>query len=143
MTALALVFYLIAAAIVAATVLPIWQTSLWRVRLCDFPRYQIAILALTVLILMPVALPPLTAAELVLFVAVFARRSTGGAKQPRRAQCAWSLRSSDDERVPGLLRPPCCKSSVTRTPMSYWPWRPTSGGALGCPKLFEPAIRTG
>ena len=70
MTALALVIYLVAGAIVAATALPIWQTSLWWVRLCDFPRYQIAILALTVLILMPLALRPLTAAELVLFVAV-------------------------------------------------------------------------
>ena len=70
MTALAFVFYLVAGVIVAATVLPIWRTSLWWVRLCDFPRYQIAILALTVLSLMPVALRPLTAAELVLFVAV-------------------------------------------------------------------------
>ena len=70
MTPLALVFYLVAGCIVVATVLPIWQTNLWWVRLCDFPRYQIAALALTVLILMPLTLGPLTAAELVLFVAV-------------------------------------------------------------------------
>ena len=70
MTPLALVFYLVAGCIVVATVLPIWQTNLWWVRLCDFPRYQIAALALSVLILMPLTLGPLTAAELVLFVAV-------------------------------------------------------------------------
>jgi hypothetical protein len=70
MTALALVIYLVAGAIVAATALPIWQTSLWWVRLCDFPRYQIVILALAVLISMPLALGPLTEAELVLFLAV-------------------------------------------------------------------------
>jgi endonuclease/exonuclease/phosphatase (EEP) superfamily protein YafD len=70
MTALALVFYLVAGGSVAATVLPIWRTSLWWVRLFDFPRYQIAVLALTVLILMPLTLRPLTAAELALFVAV-------------------------------------------------------------------------
>ena len=65
MTALALVFYLLAAVIVAVTVLPIWQTRHWWVRLCDFPRYQVA-----VLVLMPLTLGPLTAAELVLFIAV-------------------------------------------------------------------------
>lgn len=70
MTALAIVFYLIATAIVVATVLPIWQTSRWWVRLCDFPRYQIALLALSVLVLMPLALAPLTPGELVLFIAV-------------------------------------------------------------------------
>jgi len=70
MTPLALFFYLVAGCIVVATVLPIWQTNLWWVRLCDFPRYQIAALALSVLILMPFTLGPLTAAELVLFVAV-------------------------------------------------------------------------
>ena len=52
MTALALVLYLVAVVIIAVTVLPIWQTSLWWVRLCDFPRFQVAVLALAVLILM-------------------------------------------------------------------------------------------
>ena len=66
----AFVLYLLGTAIIAVTVLPIWQTNLWWVRLCDFPRYQIAALALTVLILIPLTLGPLTAAELALFVAV-------------------------------------------------------------------------
>jgi endonuclease/exonuclease/phosphatase (EEP) superfamily protein YafD len=70
MSAWAPVFYLVAGAIIAATVLPMWRTTRWWVRLCDFPRFQIAILALTVLILMPLTLGPLTAAELALFIAV-------------------------------------------------------------------------
>ena len=70
MTALAFVFYLLGAVIVAVTILPIWQTSHWWVRLCDFPRYQVAVLALIVLVLMPLTLGPLTASELCLFIAV-------------------------------------------------------------------------
>ena len=70
MTALALVFYLMGAVIIAVTILPIWQTSYWWVRLCDFPRYQVAVLALIVLVLMPLTLGPLTATELCLFIAV-------------------------------------------------------------------------
>ena len=118
MTVLAFVFYLLGALIVAVTILPIWQTSRWWVRLCDFPRYQVTLLALTVLVLMPLTLGPLTAAELgfvhrrcargpvasFVDMALFARRSAGGAKQQRGAQCARSLRPSDDERVSGLSR---------------------------------------
>ena len=70
MTALAFVFYLLGAVIVAVTILPIWQTSNWWVRLCDFPRYQVAVVALIVLVLMPLTLGPLTATELCLFIAV-------------------------------------------------------------------------
>jgi endonuclease/exonuclease/phosphatase (EEP) superfamily protein YafD len=70
MTALALLFYLLGAVIVAVTILPIWQTTHWWVRLCDFPRYQVSVLALIVLILMPLTFGPLTAAELSLFIAV-------------------------------------------------------------------------
>jgi endonuclease/exonuclease/phosphatase (EEP) superfamily protein YafD len=69
-TAIAIVFYLLGAAIVAATILPIWRTTLWWVRLCDFPRYQVAALALVVLFTMPLILAPLTAAELCLLIAV-------------------------------------------------------------------------
>jgi endonuclease/exonuclease/phosphatase (EEP) superfamily protein YafD len=66
----AFVFYLLSAGIIVATVLPIWRTSRWWVRLCDFPRYQIAILAILVLVSMPLALAPLTPVELSLFIAV-------------------------------------------------------------------------
>jgi endonuclease/exonuclease/phosphatase (EEP) superfamily protein YafD len=33
-----------------ATLIPIWKTSKWWVRVCDFPRFQIAIIALAVLV---------------------------------------------------------------------------------------------
>src|SRR5687768_1745627 len=42
---------------IAATILPFWRTTLWWVRLCDFPRFQIAVLALTILILIPSTQP--------------------------------------------------------------------------------------
>jgi endonuclease/exonuclease/phosphatase (EEP) superfamily protein YafD len=70
MTALAFVYYLLGTVIVAVTILPTWQTSQWWVRLCDFPRYQVAVLAIIVLVLMPLTLGRLTATELCLFVAV-------------------------------------------------------------------------
>jgi endonuclease/exonuclease/phosphatase (EEP) superfamily protein YafD len=70
MTVLAFVFYLLGTVIVSVTILPIWQTSHWWVRLCDFPRYQMATLALVLLVLMPLTLGPLTATELCLFTAV-------------------------------------------------------------------------
>ena len=64
------VFHLLAAVIVAVTVLPMWQTSHWWVRLCDFPRYQVAGLSLSLLILMPLIIGPLTAPDLAIFGAV-------------------------------------------------------------------------
>ena len=70
MTAIAIFFYLLGAAIVAVTLLPIWRTTLWWVRLCDFPRYQVAALAVVVLVAMPLTLGPLTAAELCLLIAI-------------------------------------------------------------------------
>ena len=70
MTALAVVFYLLGVLTVTATVLPIWQSSRWWVRLCDFPRYQVAALAVGLLVAMPLTLGPLTAAELWLLIAI-------------------------------------------------------------------------
>jgi endonuclease/exonuclease/phosphatase (EEP) superfamily protein YafD len=35
---------------VVATLLPIWKTTKWWVRICDFPRFQIALLALSVIL---------------------------------------------------------------------------------------------
>ncbi len=70
MTALAGVFYLLGILVVTVTIVPIWRTSRWWVRLCDFPRYQVAILAAVLLVAMPLTLGPLTAAELCLFIAL-------------------------------------------------------------------------
>src|ERR1044071_2086851 len=36
---------------VFATLLPLWRTTLWWIRICDFPRFQIALLALTILVM--------------------------------------------------------------------------------------------
>jgi endonuclease/exonuclease/phosphatase (EEP) superfamily protein YafD len=35
---------------IAATLIPIWKTTKWWVRVCDFPRFQIAMIALAVFI---------------------------------------------------------------------------------------------
>ena len=70
MTALAVVFYLLGVLTITATALPIWQSSRWWVRLCDFPRYQVAALAAVLLVAMPLTLGPLTAAELCLLIAI-------------------------------------------------------------------------
>jgi endonuclease/exonuclease/phosphatase (EEP) superfamily protein YafD len=43
---------------VAASVLPAWRTTRWWVRIWDFPRFQIALLALVVLIATLVLRPP-------------------------------------------------------------------------------------
>lgn len=38
---------------VFATILPLWRTTRWWVRICDFPRFQVALLALVVLVTTP------------------------------------------------------------------------------------------
>jgi hypothetical protein len=46
-----------------ATVLPTCKTTLWWVRLCDFPRFQIALVALIIVGLLPAVSFPATPAE--------------------------------------------------------------------------------
>lgn len=46
-----------------ATVLPIWKTTQWWVRLCDFPRFQIALVALTTVVVLSAVSFPATLAE--------------------------------------------------------------------------------
>jgi endonuclease/exonuclease/phosphatase (EEP) superfamily protein YafD len=60
MTIIKTVLYFLCLLVVLATVLPLWRTSRWWVRLCDFPRFQIALLgagliAITVLLRWPPA----------------------------------------------------------------------------------------
>jgi hypothetical protein len=43
---------------VAASVIPFWRTTRWWVRICDFPRFQIALLALMLLVVTPFLRPP-------------------------------------------------------------------------------------
>ena len=43
---------------VVASIIPIWRTTRWWVRIWDFPRFQIALLALVVLAVAPLLRPP-------------------------------------------------------------------------------------
>jgi endonuclease/exonuclease/phosphatase (EEP) superfamily protein YafD len=56
-----IVFLLIVLGLVAglATILPLWRTTRWWVRIWDFPRFQIALLALLILIVTPLLRPPM------------------------------------------------------------------------------------
>jgi endonuclease/exonuclease/phosphatase (EEP) superfamily protein YafD len=63
---LTVLLYLLGALAVAATILPMWRTTIWWVRLCDFPRFQIALLALVILVLLPLIRWPLAIPDLIL-----------------------------------------------------------------------------
>jgi endonuclease/exonuclease/phosphatase (EEP) superfamily protein YafD len=45
--------YLAGATAFVVTLLPVWRTTRWWVRICDFPRFQTALLALAVLVAFP------------------------------------------------------------------------------------------
>lgn len=52
------VLYCLGALSIIVTFLPMWRTTRWWVRFCDFPRFQIAVLALVVLLaLLAVSFP--------------------------------------------------------------------------------------
>ena len=70
MTVFETILYAIAALTVIVTLLPLWRTSRWWVRLCDFPRFQVALLAITLLVLMPLASWPPTPFDIFVLVAV-------------------------------------------------------------------------
>jgi hypothetical protein len=44
------VLYLLGALAILVTILPLWRTTRWWVRIYDFPRFQTALLALGVLV---------------------------------------------------------------------------------------------
>lgn len=62
--------YLLSLLVVAATLLPLWRTTLWWVRLCDFPRFQIAVLAAAIIVALPFARWPLAPFDIGLLAAV-------------------------------------------------------------------------
>ena len=70
MTVFAITVYLLGALIVIVTLLPIWRSSRWWVRVCDFPRFQVAILAIAVLAATPLVRWPLTIPDIVLLITV-------------------------------------------------------------------------
>ena len=57
-----IIFLLLVLGVLAglATILPLWRTTRWWVRIWDFPRFQIALLALLVLVGTPLLRPPAT-----------------------------------------------------------------------------------
>ncbi len=64
--------YLIGTLLLVATILPLWPTSRWWVRLCDFPRFQIVLFAAAVSILFPVLNWPLAEPEIAFIFLIFA-----------------------------------------------------------------------
>ena len=70
MIVFALIVYLLGTLVVIATLLPIWRSTRWWVRVCDFPRFQVAILAIVVLAAIPFAKWPLAVLDIVLLIAV-------------------------------------------------------------------------
>ena len=70
MVLISVALYFLCLLVVVATALPLWRTSLWWVRLCDFPRFQIALLAAGLIATTVVLRWPLTAVEAVLLIAV-------------------------------------------------------------------------
>ena len=64
--------YLLGALAIVATLLPMWHTPRWWVRVCDFPRFQIALLALAILIVLPLLRWPQGVAEWAFLVALAA-----------------------------------------------------------------------
>ena len=61
---------LVALMIIVVTVLPISRSHRWWIRLCDFPRFQVAILGAGVLVLLMATRWPLTIGDTLLFIAV-------------------------------------------------------------------------
>lgn len=71
MTFLAIPLYLVGTLLLVATILPLWPTSRWWVRLCDFPRFQIVLLAAAVIVLLSIARWPLSLAEIAFAFVIF------------------------------------------------------------------------
>jgi endonuclease/exonuclease/phosphatase (EEP) superfamily protein YafD len=64
--------YYLGAFPIAATLLPFWKTTRWWVRLCDVPRFQIALVALTITVVLSTLRFPATLAEEVFLGALIA-----------------------------------------------------------------------
>ena len=47
---LSVVLHILGLLAIIATLLPLWRTTRWWVRILDFPRFQVALVCLTILI---------------------------------------------------------------------------------------------
>ncbi len=63
--------YFLGALAICVTLLPLWRTTRWWVRIWDFPRFQIAVLAVVVLLAWPFARSP-TSTDWIFLVALAA-----------------------------------------------------------------------
>lgn len=70
MTIFTLVAYLLGTLVITTTLLPIWRTTRWWVRVCDFPRFQIALLGSVILTVVPLVKWPLGVPDTVLLISV-------------------------------------------------------------------------
>ena len=70
MSLISVAIYFLCFVVIAATALPLWRTSRWWVRLCDFPRFQIALFAAGLVATTVLLRWPLTVTEATLLIAV-------------------------------------------------------------------------
>ena len=70
MSIFALFLYGLGTLVVITTLLPMWRTPHWWVRLCDFPRFQIAVVGIPVVALLLLTRWPLGGFEIALLSAV-------------------------------------------------------------------------
>ena len=64
------VAYLLGTLVITTTLLPIWRTTRWWVRVWDFPRFQIAVLGIVIVAVFPIAKWPLAFSDAVLLISV-------------------------------------------------------------------------
>ena len=70
MSGLHILVYLIGLMIIVATALPLSRSHRWWIRICDFPRFQVAVLAIGLLVLMLATRWPFEILDFILFTGV-------------------------------------------------------------------------
>ena len=70
MTGLPIMLYLMGILIIVATILPLTRSHRWWVRICDFPRFQVAVIAMGLLVLLLLTRWPFGILDFILFTAV-------------------------------------------------------------------------
>jgi endonuclease/exonuclease/phosphatase (EEP) superfamily protein YafD len=70
MTGLPIMLYLMGILIIIATILPLSRSHRWWVRICDFPRFQVAVIAMGLLVLLLLTGWPFGILDFILFTAV-------------------------------------------------------------------------
>jgi endonuclease/exonuclease/phosphatase (EEP) superfamily protein YafD len=70
MTGLPIMLYLMGILIIVATILPLSRSHRWWVRICDFPRFQVAVIAMGLLVLLLLTRWPFGILDFILFTAV-------------------------------------------------------------------------